>query len=707
MKKKLLVSVMLILSFMLVESADAQLFWNQAAKFEGGTNSYVSFRNSSSLSIPATFTIECWVYPVSTGASTRYLVFKQDGVAGATYYTGINSSNKLVVGTSPGINRVVSKSTIPLNKWTHIAAVFNNRFEIYINGVADTIGAASNAHATFSTDSLFIGKHPSGSGFNGMMDNIRIWESAKNSTEIRKFMRTTLISLTGYDDLVLNLPFQKLNSTGTVFTVSDYTVQNLGVNRGVTAVDLSGLPSPYLTPNEALDLQENNSRATIPSNPIIDVTGAFSIEAWVYLSSFNTGDPQFIISKAPGLVPSSAYRLLISGNQLLSFGLNSVTYEGSYTVPLAKWTHVALTLSGTGVAKMYANGILCDSINTGALPISNTDSLYIGSSGGSAQLRGYIDELKFVKKEKSKAEINEFLFKTMDASNEPSEENFCLNFDGSTWSSTSAFMLCFLVGNAGFSNPGYGQSIPVSPLLRADGLSFPSGFFVKSSDRNIPLTGEMVEDSILVTNGVNINDVNLFISLNHQRPEDLTITLVSPAGDSVQVLNNYSGVEQYYMNVTTIFDDQSNILMSNGDYADIGPSIRPLSGLNTVFSGQNAAGIWRLKIRDNSPNASGRLNAWGVQINNSTIGIQNVSTEIPDGFSLKQNYPNPFNPVTNIKFSVPKTGIVKLKVYDILGKEVAVLVDKQLNAGSYQADFNGSNFSSGVYFYKLEAEGFT
>ncbi|MCB0729343.1 MAG: T9SS type A sorting domain-containing protein, partial [Ignavibacteriae bacterium] len=166
-------------------------------------------------------------------------------------------------------------------------------------------------------------------------------------------------------------------------------------------------------------------------------------------------------------------------------------------------------------------------------------------------------------------------------------------------------------------------------------------------------------------------------------------------------------VEQYYMNVTTIFDDQSNILMSNGDYADIGPSIRPLSGLNTVFSGQNAAGIWRLKIRDNSPNASGRLNAWGVQINNSTIGIQNVSTEIPDGFSLKQNYPNPFNPVTNIKFSVPKTGIVKLKVYDILGKEVAVLVDKQLNAGSYQADFNGSNFSSGVYFYKLEAEGFT
>jgi len=88
------------------------------------------------------------------------------------------------------------------------------------------------------------------------------------------------------------------------------------------------------------------------------------------------------------------------------------------------------------------------------------------------------------------------------------------------------------------------------------------------------------------------------------------------------------------------------------------------------------------------------------------VGIEEPGNETPTEFSLEQNYPNPFNPVTNIKFSIPLTGIVKLKVYDILGKEMAVLVNKHLTAGTYQADFNGSTFASGVYFYKLETEGF-
>jgi hypothetical protein len=89
------------------------------------------------------------------------------------------------------------------------------------------------------------------------------------------------------------------------------------------------------------------------------------------------------------------------------------------------------------------------------------------------------------------------------------------------------------------------------------------------------------------------------------------------------------------------------------------------------------------------------------------IGIINVNEEIPTAFSLFQNYPNPFNPVTNINFSIPKTGIVKLVVYDAIGKKVSELVNGNYNAGSYKVDFNASFLSSGVYFYKIEAEGFT
>ncbi|MBV6478424.1 MAG: hypothetical protein HGGPFJEG_01179 [Ignavibacteria bacterium] len=88
-----------------------------------------------------------------------------------------------------------------------------------------------------------------------------------------------------------------------------------------------------------------------------------------------------------------------------------------------------------------------------------------------------------------------------------------------------------------------------------------------------------------------------------------------------------------------------------------------------------------------------------------TIGIQYISTQIPEQFSLSQNFPNPFNPITNIKFDIPKKSFVKLVIYDLLGKEVAVLVNEELNAGSYYADWNASEFPSGVYFYRLVVSG--
>jgi hypothetical protein len=92
---------------------------------------------------------------------------------------------------------------------------------------------------------------------------------------------------------------------------------------------------------------------------------------------------------------------------------------------------------------------------------------------------------------------------------------------------------------------------------------------------------------------------------------------------------------------------------------------------------------------------------------NSPNGITNINNTIPVNYNLKQNYPNPFNPVTNISFDIPKSGLVTLKVYNILGKEIATLVNEVKNPGSYLVDFNASDLSSGVYFYKLETGGFS
>lgn len=89
------------------------------------------------------------------------------------------------------------------------------------------------------------------------------------------------------------------------------------------------------------------------------------------------------------------------------------------------------------------------------------------------------------------------------------------------------------------------------------------------------------------------------------------------------------------------------------------------------------------------------------------IGIVNLGTEVPQKFSLEQNYPNPFNPKTSIKFDLAKTGLVKLVVYDITGRQVSELVNGVYTAGQYRYDFNASELASGIYFYKLVTADFT
>ncbi len=88
-------------------------------------------------------------------------------------------------------------------------------------------------------------------------------------------------------------------------------------------------------------------------------------------------------------------------------------------------------------------------------------------------------------------------------------------------------------------------------------------------------------------------------------------------------------------------------------------------------------------------------------------GINEIGNAVPTEYTVSQNYPNPFNPVTKINFALPKSGLVTMKVYDILGKEVATLVNEVKNAGSYSVDFDGANLSSGMYFYKISVNGFS
>ncbi len=93
--------------------------------------------------------------------------------------------------------------------------------------------------------------------------------------------------------------------------------------------------------------------------------------------------------------------------------------------------------------------------------------------------------------------------------------------------------------------------------------------------------------------------------------------------------------------------------------------------------------------------------------NGGSVFVQNISTEIPSEYSLSQNYPNPFNPSTVVRFQLSVAGLTTLKVYDIIGREVQTLVNEKLQAGTYETTFDGSQLTSGVYFYKLTSGDFT
>jgi hypothetical protein len=87
------------------------------------------------------------------------------------------------------------------------------------------------------------------------------------------------------------------------------------------------------------------------------------------------------------------------------------------------------------------------------------------------------------------------------------------------------------------------------------------------------------------------------------------------------------------------------------------------------------------------------------------IGLTTISLEVPNCYKLFQNYPNPFNPETKIRFSIANKSYVKLRIFDVLGREQVDLVNKELTSSEYEVRFDGSTYPSGVYFYRLEADG--
>ncbi|NOS83971.1 MAG: T9SS type A sorting domain-containing protein, partial [Ignavibacteria bacterium] len=185
-------------------------------------------------------------------------------------------------------------------------------------------------------------------------------------------------------------------------------------------------------------------------------------------------------------------------------------------------------------------------------------------------------------------------------------------------------------------------------------------------------------------------------------PYSVKFDTLANAGDTVSYfvsICNYGNTNLTVSSVTsnnpvfTVESFPSTVSANQFGYARI--KFTP-AALNTLYTGE-------LTINNSDSTLKIALNGISGEVN----GITPVSGELPRFYNLSQNYPNPFNPVTNIKFSVPEAGFVKLVIFDIMGREVKTLVSENLKPGVYLADWDASLATSGVYFYKLITGKFT
>ena len=110
--------------------------------------------------------------------------------------------------------------------------------------------------------------------------------------------------------------------------------------------------------------------------------------------------------------------------------------------------------------------------------------------------------------------------------------------------------------------------------------------------------------------------------------------------------------------------------------------------------------------RPNPPGSMPDIGACESPLATPVVGVESDLLQIPDEYSLAQNYPNPFNPVTTIKYGILERSFVELKLFDILGREVEVLVNEEQDVAFYEIQFNAVELSSGIYFYRLKAASF-
>jgi hypothetical protein len=178
--------------------------------------------------------------------------------------------------------------------------------------------------------------------------------------------------------------------------------------------------------------------------------------------------------------------------------------------------------------------------------------------------------------------------------------------------------------------------------------------------------------------------------------------------DSIAASSRSMDTTNFYSDIYPLLQKVKNkgikVLVFGGDKSKI----------NIVYSPEDSITFYAARLANDLPDSinnviilnynpqSKEITCNFIPLSEMIASVVQEPSQLPLGFALSQNYPNPFNPTTNIEFYIPGSGFVSLKVYDILGRKVAILVDEYMPGGNYEVEWDGSYLSGGVYFYRFQ-----
>lgn len=693
---KIIFTLLTFLTFLPLKIS-AQYTDNYCGNFNG-TTSYAAIPNSAGANPTSAITLEAWVNPGSS-SSTVCVIGKNFT---SSYFLGIQGTTGRIIFYPKGnfFLRSRSSTSIPLNTWTHIAGVYDGTTtRIYLNGVLDTSTTAITGAVTTNTDSLFIGADRNSTVpayfFNGLIDNVRIWGSARTNTQIsqNRFLNLEIISPTG-DFTNLRASYQLDNN------LLNYggTDLNVGYSRNVSFINLSEKAVNYLDYNSSLVFNGTTDGYSINGNSAFNATTAVTLEAWVKRDTTGAQPSVMNIVNKSGGTSRYNYALFMNSAGSIFFSINDGIFSVNTSAVLtsSQWTHVSATYNNTdGYAIIYMNGVYQTStIFSGKPSIANDpDKLFIGSIGATSyaanRFKGQIDGVRIWNKLRTPAEIYDNMYRMV-------LETGCATLTFDKYTNCTRINNSILLGGGTFigstflSSPHNNSAQTSSPVMNSGITGFPVTYTKSYKPFFVPnnhLPG--IQDSIFIDATGRITRTRIYLLMSHQSVSDLEIHLISPTSESVRLFNHQGSSGN---DIMTVFDDLADSVASSGLSTHgpgisppFSPSIKP-NQLLSSFNGINKQGWWKLKIIDNAAANAGYVHSWGLYFHYVPFNRTIMLTSLIQGF---------YNNMTDIMISDTMRASLRSGTppFNMLDSSVSVL--------DYQGkgNFKFPNIGLGVPFY--------